>query len=257
MGSLTTVPQKQDHGTDRERCCCLPQGETALIPDAKCVGEWLRRSSLEGVGAKSVKRLLGSLNSFWTYLLSMQVVSDPSSFAGHTIRKTGEGKSIVRHGFSNAECPELMKAVSAGKDRALSDLIQLGSYTGARIEELCSIRVEDAVVEDNHKALRIRQSETQARVRFVPLHPAIASVVDRLIEQSGDGSLIPSEAKTQFDQRSPGLSNRFGRLKKELGFGPELVFHSLRKTVTTKLEQTGVIAGVPADIVVHEKQTMT
>ena len=112
-------------------------------------------------------------------------------------------------------------------------------------------------MEDNHRALRIRQSKTQAGVRFVPLHPAIAPVVNRLIEESGDSFLIPSKAKNQSDQRSPGLSKRFGRLKKELGFGPELVFHSLRKTVTTKLEQTGVIAGVPADIVVHEKRTMT
>ncbi len=40
--------------------------ETAVIPDAKSVSEWLRRSLLEDVGAKSVKRRLGSLNSFWT-----------------------------------------------------------------------------------------------------------------------------------------------------------------------------------------------
>ena len=150
-----------------------------------------------------------------------------------------------------------MKAAPTGKDIVLSDLIQLALYTGARIEELCSLRVEDAVVEDNHRALRIRQAKTQAGVRFVPLHPAIAPVVDRLIEESGDGLLIPSGAKNHYDQRSPGLSKRFGRLKKELGFGPELVFHSLRKTVTTKLERAGVIEGVAADIVGHEKQTMT
>jgi integrase len=150
-----------------------------------------------------------------------------------------------------------MKTASAGKDRALSDLIRLALYTGARIEELCSLRVEDAVMEDNHRALRIRQSKTQAGVKFVPLHPAITPVVDRLIEESGDGFLISSGAKNQYDQRSPGLSKRFSRLKKELGFGPELVFHSLRKTVTTKLEQAGVIEGVAADIVGHEKRTMT
>jgi len=36
-----------------------------------------------------------------------------------------------------------------------------------------------------------------------------------------------------------------------------VVFHSLRKTVTTKLEQAGVSEGVAADIVGHEKQTIT
>ena len=53
------------------------------------------------------------------------------------------------------------------------------------------------------------------------------------------------------------LSRRFGRLRSSLGYGPELVFHSLRKTVTTKLEQAGVPEGVAADIVGHEKQTIT
>jgi len=69
--------------------------------------------------------------------------------------------------------------------------------------------------------------------------------------------LIFSKSKNQYDERSTGLSRRFGRLKSSLGYGPELVFHSLRKTVTTKLEQAGVPEGVAADIVGHEKQTIT
>ena len=36
-----------------------------------------------------------------------------------------------------------------------------------------------------------------------------------------------------------------------------MVFHSLHKPVTTKLEQAGVPEGVAADIVGHEKQTIT
>jgi len=150
-----------------------------------------------------------------------------------------------------------VKAAAASRDGALSDLIQLALYTGARIEELCGLRVEDVVVEESHRALRVRQAKTKAGVRYVPLHPSIVSVVDRLIDESRDGYLIPSSAKNQYGQRSPSLSKRFARLKKELGFGPELVFHSLRKTVTTKLERAGAMEGVAADIVGHKKQTMT
>ena len=42
-----------------------------------------------------------------------------------------------------------------------------------------------------------------------------------------------------------------------MGFDNRYVFHSIRKTVTTLLEQAGVPEGVAADIVGHEKQTMT
>jgi integrase len=150
-----------------------------------------------------------------------------------------------------------MAEVASGKDTVLADLITLGLYTGARVEELCRLRVDDVITEDNHRALRIAKSKTQAGTRTVPLHPAITNLVDRLAADSKDGYLVFSKSKNQYDERSTGLGRRFGRLKSSLGYGPELVFHSLRKTVTTKLEQAGVSEGVAADIVGHEKQTIT
>jgi len=42
-----------------------------------------------------------------------------------------------------------------------------------------------------------------------------------------------------------------------MGFGSQHVFHSLRKTVVTILENAGVPENVVADIVGHEKTTMT
>jgi integrase len=42
-----------------------------------------------------------------------------------------------------------------------------------------------------------------------------------------------------------------------MGFPSTKVFHSLRKSFVTACEQAGAIEGVVADIVGHEKQTMT
>lgn len=43
-----------------------------------------------------------------------------------------------------------------------------------------------------------------------------------------------------------------------MGFtGRDKVFHSIRKTVSTLFEQAEVLEGVAADILGHEKQTMT
>ena len=53
------------------------------------------------------------------------------------------------------------------------------------------------------------------------------------------------------------LKNRFGRLKTELGFKEQHVFHSIRKTVATLLDRAGVPENVAADIIGHEKPTMT
>ena len=80
-----------------------------------------------------------------------------------------------------------MAKVASSKDTVLADLITLGLYTGARIEELCRLKVDDIITEDNHRALRIAKSKTQAGTRTVPLHPAITVLVDRLAADSKDG----------------------------------------------------------------------
>ncbi len=51
--------------------------------------------------------------------------------------------------------------------------------------------------------------------------------------------------------------NRRGLLKAELGFEAEEVFHSIRKTLTTLIENAGVPEDIAADILGHEKATIT
>jgi integrase len=46
-------------------------------------------------------------------------------------------------------------------------------------------------------------------------------------------------------------------LKKKIGFGKSHVFHCFRNTVATLLENAGIHEGVAADIVGHEKKTLT
>jgi len=56
------------------------------------------------------------------------------------------------------------------------------------------------------------------------------------------------------------VGKRFGRLKSEVlpdGRDRRKCFHSIRKFVTTALEQAGIPEGVAADLVGHEKQTIT
>ncbi len=79
----------------------------------------------------------------------------------------------------------------------------------------------------------------------------------RLVDQSKDGYVLSRLTANKYGGRANGIGKRFGRLKTELGFGPQLVFHSLRKTVVTILENAGAPENVVADIVGHEKTTMT
>jgi len=50
---------------------------------------------------------------------------------------------------------------------------------------------------------------------------------------------------------------RFGRLKSAEGYNSHHVFHSIRKTFVTLLENAGISENVTADIVGHEKPRIT
>lgn len=126
-------------------------------------------------------------------------------------------------------------------------------WTGARIEELCAL--PKAKVKDDQ--LEISDAKTSAGWREVPIHPKLKATVKRLIDDSTDGFLLSGLSKNKYEDRSGALGKRFGRLKTDLGFGPRRVFHSIRRTVSTMLENAGVSENISADILGHEKPTIT
>lgn len=123
------------------------------------------------------------------------------------------------------------------------------------IGQLGSLKVSDIT---DAQSFKITDSKTRAGIREIPIHPAIQSLVERLKNDAMTPYLIPSDSENQYDDRGDALGKRFGRLKKSLGFNDRSqVFHSIRKTLITLMENAGVSEGVAADIVGHEKQTMT
>ena len=126
-------------------------------------------------------------------------------------------------------------------------------WTGCRIEELCALKVEQ--VKDD--IFSVGDAKTKAGWRDVPIHRELAQTMARLVVDSEDGHVLSGLTVNKYGARSNWVGKRFGRLKAELGFGPQFVFHSIRKTVVTILENAGVPENVVADLVGHEKTTMT
>lgn len=152
---------------------------------------------------------------------------------------------------------DVVKLLNAAIERGgddLADLIRLGMWTGCRIEELCVLKVEE--VKDGY--FSISDAKTKAGWRDVPIHRELAQTMARLIEGSKDGYVLSGlSAKTKYKRPSDAIGKRFGKLKTKMGFGKQHVFHSIRKTAVTILENAGVPENVVADIVGHEKTTMT
>lgn len=218
----------------------------------KEVQRWFnKRATDEGLTTKTLNRCLSELKGYWNYLRSLELVPEEGSpFDKLIIRGK---KSTDRREFEPAEVVKLLRAAETKEDRSLVDVITLGMWTGARIESLCKLRVSDVHAD----FLRIEDDKTPAGTRDVPIHSKLKPTIKRLVAESKDGFVLSGLSANKYGDRSDAVGKRFGRLKTELGFGEAHVFHSIRKTVTTILENAGVSENVCADIVGHEKPRIT
>ena len=213
------------------------------------------------------RKRLNSLVMFFKWLISRRVVGS-NPFAGIELvsvkgRKGGaEGK---RRAWSDVELQQLLSGLqhaaaegrmgsSRRNAQKLHSMVLIGMYSGLRIDEITSLKTEDC----RDGVFTVREGKTRAAVRQVPIHPEIKELVDHLVEESTDGWLIPELTPGGPDgKRSWHIQKAFGRLKKAMGFPPELVFHSLRKTFITKMHQAGVPVMIAKSVVGHQLNDLT
>jgi len=214
----------------------------------------------EGIKPKTMARKLSALRGYWKYLQSIEEAPDElEPFARLNISMSGGRvkREDKRQPFEPRDVVKLLVAARKADDTELADLIDLDRWTGMRIEEACSLRTEDAKLSAKIPHFTINAGKTDAAIREVPIHPKLLPLVIRLVEDSTDGWLLSEQPENKYGDRSNALGKRFGRLKTELGFGDNYVFHSIRKTVSTQFENAGTLENVAADILGHDKPTMT
>lgn len=206
---------------------------------------------------KTIRRILSELRGYWAYLVSIEVVpNDHQPFIQLQVPK-GNGRKAGSESwvpFSPTDVVRLLHAAEARKDDTLADLIRLAMWTGGRIESLCALKAHE--VGDGF--FDILHDKSEAGRRTVPIHSKLKPTMDRLLKNAkADGYVLPGLTENKYGDRSDAIGKRFGRLKTALGFTEQHVFHSIRKTVATLLENAGVPENVAADIIGHDKPTMT
>ena len=138
----------------------------------------------------------------------------------------------------------------------------LGLYTGARIEELCSLYLEDFKVEHGINILSINSNhdkklKSKAAERLIPVHPELEKLgllkhVDKLRIKK-EKQLFP-ELPRQRDGYSQTPSKWFGKFKIKVGITSQFkVFHSFRHTVANTLKQADVPRDQAAEILGHDR----
>lgn len=220
---------------------------------------WTDKLLAEGLTYSSFIRIGGACRSLWEYLQhsgTVQMVA-PDPFVGSfklalkAAVRTTTGRS--GNSYTAEELSTIYQEALKEKDKSLADLIALGAYTGARVEELGRLTNETCKA----GVFIIDKSKTNAGVREVPIHPSVAPLVARMLKASKDGYLVPSTSDNQYGLRMAALGQKFTRLKTKLGYGPDHVFHNTRSTLITLMQQAGVPEVIATDVVGHDKKTMT
>lgn len=230
--------------------------------DKRHARDWAKALAEDGRAEATIVRKLSAVRSYWKYLQAERLAGeDHNPFAKVALPGTVKGRrdpADRRQPLPRADVVKLWHAALANRDRPLADLMRLAAYTGGRIESLCQLTAALVQV-DAETGIRFFQfsDKTDAGVRQVPVHPAIKAMVDRLLHDSRDGYLIRVRAVRKGGERSVGIGKRFGRLKTRRGYGRAHVFHSIRKTVATMFENARCPESTAADILGHDKPTMT
>ncbi|QUX93306.1 hypothetical protein CYL31_18705 [Marinomonas sp. A3A] len=219
----------------------------------------------EPLSKSSIDRRFKAARNFWNYLEYRDLVPLDSCpfkmprFVAEEEKKKramllkNKGRTEERLPFESHELVSIWKEASK-KDQQLADLIFLGMFTGCRIEELCQLKVDSC----SEKLLKVTSSKTKAGYRDIPVHPKLSPLIKRLLNESQDSYVLSGlKAPPSTGDRSSAIGKRFGRLKKRMGFDGAKVFHSIRKTVATLLENANVPENLSAQIIGHDHDTLT
>lgn len=242
-----------------------PYFRTAEKLTPKKISDWITFISTKAeLSASSVTRILSACRNFYRYLKVIGQVPDdspcpfftPSKFRISKSSKKGtENKQTPWVPFEPDEVVMLHRSAIEQNKYQLADLIYIAAFTGARIEEICSLKLEDIQIKE--MSMNIVDAKTEKGIRKIPIHKSLKSLFTQLIKTSTDGYLLSGLTFNKYQDRSNAIGKSFGRLKTKASFGRRHVFHSIRKTFTTKLENLGVPENVAADIVGHEKPNIT
>ncbi len=242
----------------------INQFPSANLLTRKNINLWIKQIGRNNLTASSINRIIKSCRNFYKYLQLINEVTEeddsdpfivPTEFK---LTKKVNAKSINKvQSWVPFEVEEIIFLYKEAikENQSLSDLILIAMHTGARIEEICSLRCKD--IDLDEASFTISDAKTKAGIRTIPIHSFIKPRVKKLVINSTDDYLLPNLSKNKYGDRSNALGKRFGRLKEKHQFTSRHVFHSIRKTFTTLLENNGVSENVAADIVGHEKPRIT
>ena len=254
----------------KERLSQCPQ-YFGLRPEFK--GKTLRQvvesgASYKTITAVTVNNRLRKLTAFLNWCKANGYVSD-NPLAGMKVM-TGSAKE-ARLSFDRHDLVALLDQEALRKEARKNPwrywLPLLGRATGARLEELCQLRVDDFIEQQGIQCLRIDDNgagqnlKNASSRRVIPLHPSLLDMglLQHIesVKAAGADRVFP-ELEAVRGKLGHAPSKWFGRYKTKQGVTDgRKTFHSFRHTLIDDLRDAGVQDSLIKRIAGHEDAAVT
>ena len=227
----------------------------------RVAGRYVSKLHTAELSAARISTVASALATYWEWLERRGVIDgDRNPWRRQAPPKSARGPKEDERAFTDAEVVALL---TKAPDPVLCDLMRLAALTGARIEELCRLTV--AMCAGN--VLDLPGSKTAAAARRVPIHPALATMVEARCRDKAPKDYLLHELghANKHGERSAAIGKRFGRWRQLAGVHDKVEgqrrskvnFHSWRRWFITKAIQAHQPTRLVSQVVGHQLKGMT
>lgn len=220
-----------------------------------------------------------SLSTFNNYVKNLTTFFTYAMREGYCERNPFDGLRVKQRGKVSAErsafTEEDLRAIFDKSRYASANgpkpnqywLPLLGLYTGARLNELCQLRLDDVVTVGGIDCIYIRQGSDDQKLktitseRLVPIHSQLKRLgfLGYIAKQRAEGQarVFPELTRHKKHGYSAAPSKWFARFRMQLSLQGKKDFHSFRHTLADHLKQKGVSEALVGGILGHQTGGIT
>ncbi|WIF69474.1 site-specific integrase [Metapseudomonas otitidis] len=258
---------RQDARKFRETALKLPPRLNQL-PEGQSLEEIIKTAT-STISHTTFNNYVKNLTTFFSYAIR-EGYCERNPFDGLRVKQRGK-VSEERSVFTEEELRRLFSTevyASAGTKKPNQYWLPLlGLYTGARLNELCQLYLDDVVTINGVDCLHIRASrpdqklKTASSERLVPIHSKLKTLgfIEFIQKQRAAGyqRVFPELTCHKKHGYAAAPSKWFARIRAQMAFEGKKDFHSFRHTVADHLKQKGVSEALVGGILGHQTGGIT
>ncbi|MGH8614215.1 MAG: DUF6538 domain-containing protein [Gammaproteobacteria bacterium] len=168
-----------------------------------------------------------------------------------------------KRGFDDNEAARILTAARAEADPVKRWVPLLGAYSGARLSEICQLRVQDITEVNGIWCMKIVPEagslKTLGSERVVPLHPAVIEAgFLPFVSNLAPGPLFPALPPDVFGKRGGNATKVLGRWVRRLGLTDKRISpsHSWRHRFKTQSRRHELMSDIANAITGHHRKTV-